>query len=261
MNITLIQTELAWEDRKKNIEHFRKLFNSVPAESQLVVLPEMFTTGFTMNPEKNAEPWDGAALSFMREMAAFKKTTVTGSVSVSDNGKYYNRLFWVSPDGTTSWYDKRHLFRMAREEQHYTAGNKKIITEIEGWKFSPLVCYDLRFPVWSRNRFINGVWEYDALIYVANWPEARIYHWKQLLIARAIEHQCYVVAVNRVGHDGNNYPHSGASMVINPRGEVVSNIPDHQEMITMHSLDKKYLDDYRKIFPAGLDADSFELTL
>ncbi len=261
MNITLIQTELAWEDRKKNIEHFRKLFNSVPEESQLVVLPEMFTTGFTMDPEKNAEPSNGAALEFMREMAALKNATVAGSVSVSDNGNFYNRLFWTGPDGSVQHYDKRHLFRMAREDQHYTAGNKKLLTEIGGWKFCPLVCYDLRFPVWSRNRFINGSWDYDVLIYVANWPESRIQHWKHLLIARAIENQCYVVAVNRIGQDGNKFAHSGSSMVVNPRGEVVSNIPEHKEMITMQTLDKKYLEEYRKIFPLGLDTDDFTIAV
>ncbi len=259
MKITLIQTRLAWEQPEKNRAHFGQLINSISENTDLIILPEMFTTGFTMAPEKNAEPAEGATLAWMREMATKKKAVICGSVSVAENKKFYNRLYWVEPQGSYKTYDKRHLFRMADEDQHYTAGNKKLITELKGWKLCPLVCYDLRFPVWSRNRFKNGSWDYDVLIYVANWPAVRAYPWKQLLIARAIENQCYVIGLNRIGEDGNGYDHSGDSLVIGPKGEVLSAIPPSQENVFTISLDKTSLEEFRTKFPAGLDADDFEI--
>ncbi len=270
MKVTIIQTQLFWEDREKNISHFDGLINSIKEETDLIVLPEMFTTGFTMNPEELAEPADGETLKWMKAKAKAKNAVITGSVSVEDDGKYFNRLFWVEPAGNFSFYNKRHLFRLAKEDEHYAQGNKKIITKIKDWKISPLICYDLRFPVWSRNRWQSavskplagkvqktqkGTWEYDVLLYVANWPEIRIYAWKQLLIARAIENQCYVIGVNRIGKDGNGIDHSGDSMVINPRGEIISNTKSNKESIETIKLDKQYLEDYKKVFPVGLDAD------
>ena len=266
MKITLIQTELFWEDREKNLEHFGKLINSIPEKTDLIVLPEMFTTGFSMHPEKVAEVSDGATLAWLKNKANEKNAVITGSVAVEENGKYYNRLFWVEPSGDFKTYDKNHLFRLAKEEEHYTPGDKKITGEIDNWKIRPLICYDLRFPVWSRNRFsvsdrheAVGSWDYDVLIYVANWPEVRNYPWKQLLIARAIENQCYVVGVNRIGKDGNDFTHSGDSVVINPRGEIISKTKAHTESVETIELDRNYLDDFRKVFPVGLDADDFEL--
>jgi len=210
---------------------------------------------------------------------------ITGSMAVKEDGKYYNRLFWVEASGAFKTYDKRHLFRMAKEDTHYTAGKKKIIGEINEWKVCPFVCYDLRFPVWSRNRFQEaddtdaetsaersrsrsrsgsgqeavGIWDYDVLVYVANWPEVRSYPWKQLLIARAIENQCYVVGVNRIGNDGNGFGHSGDSVVLNPRGEVISMTKANEESIETIELDRNYLDEFRKNFPVGLDADEFSI--
>lgn len=269
MNVTLVQTSLYWEDCGKNIAHFNALLNSVNEKSDLIILPEMFTTGFTMNPERLAEPTESIALNWLKEKAREKDCVITGSVAVESQGKYYNRLFWVKPDESYKTYDKRHLFRMAKEDEHYTAGREKITGTIHDWKIRPLVCYDLRFPVWSRNRFyrqdsntgeeISGYWEYDVLVYVANWPEVRSYPWKHLLIARAIENQCYVIGVNRIGHDGNGYAHSGDSMVINPRGEIISNIQAHQECIETVRLNKDDLEEFRRNFPVGLDADNFEL--
>jgi len=261
MKATLIQTHLYWEDREKNISHFDVLLNSIKEETDLIILPEMFTTGFTMNPEKLAEPFNGETLVWLKQKAKEKNTTITGSVAVTEEGKYFNRLFWVEPAGSFTVYNKRHLFRMAKEDEHYTPGNKKIITKIKDWNICPLVCYDLRFPVWSRNKFDkkHKVWEYDVLMYVANWPESRAYPWKQLLIARAIENQCYVIGVNRIGSDGNNYSHSGDSMVINPRGEIISKTKANEQSIETIELDKNYLEEFRKIFPVGLDADDFEL--
>lgn len=261
MNVTLIQTSLFWEDREKNLSHFEKLISSIPAQTDLIVLPEMFTTGFTMTPEKKAEDHLGKGFEFMKTMAVKKNAVVTGSVSTKENSHYYNRLYWVDSKGVYDYYDKRHLFRMAKEEQHYRGGKTKIIKELKGWKICPLICYDLRFPVWSRNKFNKetSTWDYDVLIYVANWPEVRNYPWKQLLIARAIENQCYVIGVNRIGKDGNDFTHSGDSMVINPRGEIISQTKANEESVETICLDRAYLEEYRKIFPVGLDADDFEL--
>lgn len=264
MKVTLVQTHLYWEDRNKNLAHFDTLLNSLKEETDLIVLPEMFTTGFSMNPERVAELWNGESLAWLKEKAKQKNAVLTGSVAVEENGNYYNRLFWVRPDGTFETYDKRHLFRMAKEDAHYSAGSKKIITGLNGWKICPLVCYDLRFPVWSRNHFTKTSEkscdaEYDVLIYVANWPEVRNYPWKQLLIARAIENQCYVVGVNRIGKDGNDFSHSGDSVVINPRGEIISKTAAHAESIETVELKMDYLTEFRKLFPVGLDADPFKL--
>jgi len=260
MKISLVQTTLHWQDRKKNLAHFSSLLQGHEG-SGLIVLPEMFSTGFTMEPEKFAEVADGETLQWMKEQAKKLRSTITGSVSVSENGKYFNRLFWVEPNGKVSHYNKRHLFRMGKEDQHYTAGVEKLITEIDGFKFCPLVCYDLRFPVWSRNKFnlVTKSWDYDVLLYVANWPEVRSYAWKSLLVARAIENQCYVVGVNRTGKDGNNIDHAGDSMVIGPKGETLLHLKKEQEGVFDVELDQSSLKDFREHFPVGMDADSFRL--
>ena len=263
MQVTLIQTSLFWEDREKNLAHFNNLLNSVQEKTDLIVLPEMFTTGFTMNPSKLSEPASGPTLAWLQQKAKEKNAVIMGSVAVEEKGNYFNRLFWVQPNGTFSFYNKRHLFRMAGEDKHYSAGENKIIQAIGEFKICPLVCYDLRFPVWSRNTFTknNGSYTaaYDVLIYVANWPEVRSYPWKQLLIARAIENQCFVIGVNRIGADGNNIAHSGDSMVINPRGEIISKTKANEESIETVTLDYNYLSEFRKVFPVGLDADDFKL--
>ncbi|HRD38295.1 MAG TPA: nitrilase-related carbon-nitrogen hydrolase, partial [Bacteroidia bacterium] len=217
-----------------------------------------------MNPSKLSEPASGPTLAWLQQKAQEKNAVITGSVAVEEKGNYFNRLFWVQPNGTFSFYNKRHLFRMAGEDKHYSAGENKIIQAIGEFKICPLVCYDLRFPVWSRNTFTknNGSYTaaYDVLIYVANWPEVRSYPWKQLLIARAIENQCFVIGVNRIGADGNNIAHSGDSMVINPRGEIISKTKANEESIETVSLDYNYLSEFRKVFPVGLDADDFKLS-
>lgn len=263
MQVTLIQTSLFWEDREKNLAHFDNLLLSVKEKTDLIVLPEMFTTGFTMNPSKLSEPASGPTLAWLQQKAKEKNTVITASVAVEEKGNYFNRLFWVQPNGTFSFYNKRHLFRMAGEDKHYSAGENKIIQTIGEFNICPLVCYDLRFPVWSRNTFTknNGSYTaaYDVLIYVANWPEVRSYPWKQLLIARAIENQCFVIGVNRIGADGNNIAHSGDSMVINPRGEIISKTKANEESIETVTLDYNYLSEFRKVFPVGLDADDFKL--
>ncbi len=260
MKVTLIQTELFWEEREKNFSHFEKLINRID-ETDLIVLPEMFTTGFAMNPYKISEKADGITLNWLKQRAKEKSAVITGSVAVEENGNYYNRLYWVEPNENFQTYDKRHLFRMAKEDEHFKAGKKKIITQIRDWKICPLICYDLRFPIWSRNGFNreNRKSDYDILVYVANWPEVRNYPWKQLLIARAIENQCYVIGVNRIGKDGNGFSHSGDSMVVNPRGEIISKTKAHEESVETVELDKSYLEEFRKVFPVGMDADGFKI--
>jgi omega-amidase len=261
MKITYIQTHLHWENREKNLSHFNSLINAITEPTDLIILPEMFTTGFTMNPKQFAEN-DTVTLNWLKQKSKEKNAVITGGVAIHEHTNYFNRLFWVEPNQSYSTYDKGHLFRMAKEDQNYSSGTKKIIKQINGWKICPLICYDLRFPVWSRNTFkkisdTECEAEYDVLIYIANWPEVRNYPWKQLLIARAIENQCYVVGVNRIGLDGNNIPHSGDSLVINPRGEIINNVKTHEEGIETITLDKNYLTDFRKAFPVGLDADEF----
>lgn len=254
--ITTIQTHLFWEDVQKNLEHFDEKINEIDGPVDIIVLPEMFTTGFTMNPEMLAEQHGGKGLQWMMQKSKEKNCVIVGSISVKENANFYNRLYWAKPGGTYEYYDKRHLFRMGNEDEHYTPGNKKLIINYKGWKICPLVCYDLRFPVWSRNRKDNT---YDVLIYVANWPEVRSYPWKQLLIARAIENQAYVVGVNRIGEDGNQINHSGDSSIINPRGEIISQTLAHQDKLETTHLSYSYLQDFRKVFPVMLDGDDFEI--
>lgn len=258
MKVTLLQTPLFWEDTEKNLAHFDALLTSVKEKTDLIVLPEMFSTGFSMEPERVAEPHKTRTYRWLLEKAREKNAVITGSVAVQEGSDYFNRLHWAEPGGACDFYDKRHLFRMAGEEKKYKAGTKKIIKQIGDWRVLPLVCYDLRFPVWSRN-FAKQAPQYDVLIYVANWPAVRSYPWKQLLIARAIENQCYVVGLNRVGKDGNGYEHTGDSMVLNPRGEIISHMKANEACIETVELDLHYLEEFRKTFPVSLDADDFEI--
>ena len=258
LKITIIQYDLHWENKEKNLKMFSQKIGAISDPTDLIVLPEMFTTGFSMNPNKFAEPMNGETVNWMKEKAQEKECVITGSFICIENGKCFNRLVWMNADGTYSTYDKRHLFRMANEDSHYTAGQKKIIVELKGWKICPLICYDLRFPVWSRNRFSA---DYDLLIYVANWPEIRSYPWKTLLLARAIENQSYVAGLNRVGKDGNDIYHSGDSAVINAKGEIISKIKAHEESCEAITLNYSELAEFRKNFPAMLDADDFEIKI
>ena len=257
ISITTIQTNLYWEDIDKNLSHFDEKLNLVIELTDIIVLPEMFTTGFTMNTGLFAEEHGGKGLQWMQQKAKEKNCVLVGSISVKDKQYFHNRLYWVMPNGSYQYYDKRHLFQMGKEDLHYTAGTQKLIIEYKGWKICPLICYDLRFPVWSRSRKDNT---YDVLIYVANWPEVRSYPWKQLLIARAIENQAYVVGVNRIGEDGNTMVHSGDSCVINPRGELISKTKAHEDISETVNLSYTYLEEFRKVFPVMLDGDEFQLT-
>ena len=255
LKVTIVQTNLAWENVDANLSSFsQKLESLEPSSTDLIVLPEMFSTGFTMNASAVAEPMNGKAVEWMAKIAAQKNAVITGSCIIKDDGKFYNRLIWMRPDGTYEYYNKRHTFRMAEENKTYASGDKKLIVELAGWKICPLVCYDLRFPVWSRN---TG--NYDCLIYVANWPERRSYAWRHLLIGRAIENQSYVVGVNRIGKDGKDIDYSGYSVVLNAKGEPISNTKPNTESIETVSLSYQELENYRKEFPVSLDADKFSV--
>jgi omega-amidase len=256
LKITTIQTNLFWENVAENLAHFTAKLNIIKEETDIIVLPEMFTTGFTMSPEILAEEHGGLGLQWMIEKSVEKKCVIVGSISVKQNNQFFNRLYWAKPDGTFEFYDKRHLFQMGNEHHHYTAGDRKLIIEYKGWKICPLICYDLRFPVWSRNINTNV---YDVLIYVANWPEVRSYPWKQLLIARAIENQCYVVGVNRIGEDGNGISHSGDTLIVAPKGEVISKTKAHEDAMETNILSINSLTDFRKIFPVLNDGEKFEI--
>ena len=252
LTVTIIQTELFWEQTDRNLDHFKAKINEISQETDLVILPEMFSTGFSMQPEKLAEPTEGKTLKWMQSMAYAKNVTLTGSVIIHENGNYYNRLFVVFPDGSYKIYDKRHLFRMGEENKHYTAGKNRVIFNLGKWRILPLICYDLRFPVWSRNRN-----DYDLALYIANWPEARRHVWRTLLIARAMENQVYIAGVNRIGEDGNGLTYSGDSMVIDPRGNILSTTESHQESVETLNLSLDELNRFREKFPVGKDADEF----
>lgn len=257
LRITIVQSHLHWEDATANRAMFAEKLNQI-SDTHIILLPETFTTGFSMHPHKLAEHTNGKTTGWMKQIAAEKKAVIAGSALVEDAGKYYNRLLWVQPGGKVLKYDKRHLFSLTGEEKVMTPGAERLIVQHNEWKICPLICYDLRFPTWSRNRLMqNGEALYDVLVYVANWPERRSYAWKQLLVARAIENQCYVVGVNRVGNDGNDIYHSGDSLVIDPLGQVLFHAADKEVVHTL-SLDLNLLKSVRTQFSFLKDADDFE---
>lgn len=255
LNITLIQTALFWETPAANLAMLEEKIWQIKQPTDLIVLPEMFTTGFTMNAAAVAEPMNLTTFKWMKQQAAQTGAVITGSYVVKEDGKFYNRLLWMEPDGSYDFYDKRHLFRMAEEHLTYSAGNKKMIKNLKGWNIRPLVCYDLRFPVWSRNR--NN--EYDLLLYVANWPAPRTKAWDILLQARAVENLCYVAGVNRVGTDGKGMDYSGYSTIVNFKGDKLFMYDEGESFIHTDVLDKESLLEFRQKFPAHMDADNFSL--
>ncbi|WP_420147314.1 amidohydrolase [Spirosoma sp.] len=261
MHITLLQSSLYWHDPVANRATLEEHIFNLPAPTDLIVLPEMFTTGFTMDAANVAEPMNLTTFRWLKQMAAQTGAVVTGSYVVREAGNFFNRLVWMQPDGQYDTYDKRHLFRMAGEDGIYTAGTRRIIKEWKGFRICPLICYDLRFPVWSRNT--NGKsqdFDYDLLLYVANWPAARRNAWNTLLQARAIENLSYVAGVNRVGVDGNNHPYTGDSALIDFKGDVLFRHSD-TEIVHQQTLSLDELRSFREKFPANLDADTFTLSL
>jgi omega-amidase len=270
LTFTLIQTDLHWEDKAANLQMLEGKINSITEKTEVIVLPEMFTTGFSMQPEKFAETMDGEAMQWMKRLSAEKRVVITGSLVMQENDHYYNRLIWMLPNGQLGIYDKRHLFANGQEDKHYVQGHKRLIASVKGWRINLQICYDLRFPVWARQSLLpadheqdgNGQsqkspeLEYDVLVYVANWPEPRNHAWKTLLQARAIENQCFAVGVNRVGKDGNGMYHSGDSMLVDPMGHVVYQ-KAHDEDIATITIQKQDLEDVRSRLPFYKDADPF----
>jgi len=254
LRVALLQADLAWHDIGANIARFDALLSPLAGKADLVALPEMFSTGFTMKPSEVAEGMDGLATAALRRWARELNAHVAGSVVIHESGRYYNRLLWARPDGTIEHYDKRHLFRMAGEDAVYAPGTLAPVMDIEGWKIRPFICYDLRFPVWSRN--VGNAW--DVALYVANWPAKRARHWRALLAARAIENQCYVVGVNRVGNDGSGVAYAGDSLAIDYSGEILLDAGGAEGVLTCE-LAYERLADYRRSFPAWKDADPFTL--
>jgi omega-amidase len=252
INISIIQPDIVWEDKAANLKQYEQYISGITERRHVVVLPEMFSTGFSMSPERLAEPMTGASVVWMKEMARTYRCILTGSLIIEEDGKYYNRLLWVQPDGNIGQYDKRHLFAYAGEDKHYTRGEKRLIVQVNGWRICLLVCYDLRFPIWARNKKE----EYDVLLYVANWPQKRSLAWRTLLQARAIENMSYVVGVNRVGKDGKDIIYNGESAVYSPLGEVLWQQAQYAVCHTI-TLDKKSLSQSRTEYPFLKDADDF----
>ncbi|RYY43481.1 MAG: amidohydrolase [Chitinophagaceae bacterium] len=263
LTITIIQTDLHWENKAANMRMLEDKLRNLKQPTEIVLFPEMFTTGFSMSPSELAETMDGESVQWMRDMAVRHRVVLGGSVIIKEAGNFYNRFIWMLPNGQMGTYDKRHRFAFAGEDKHYSAGSKRTIAQVKGWKINLQVCYDLRFPVWSRQQLKPNEQEeltpeFDVLIYVANWPERRSHAWKTLLCARAIENQCYVVGVNRVGKDGNDIYHSGNSMVIDALGEVLYHMADDEDIFTI-SLQREHLESVRARFPFWKDGDPFSI--
>jgi predicted amidohydrolase len=253
LKVTLVQSMLHWEQAAANRDLFAGKLAGLKGSTDLIVLPEMWTTGFTMNTAL-AETMEGETVRWMREQAALADAAIYGSVIIAEGGMTFNRGLFVTPDGSVAHYDKRHLFRFANETEHFSAGSKRVVVEWRDWRILLQICFDLRFPVFARNKG-----DYDAALYVANWPETRSYPWSHLLIARAIENQCYVVGVNRVGMDGKGLHYVGDSVAIDPKGQVIASCKSASDCVTHAMFDAAALADFRAKFPVGMETDDFEL--
>lgn len=253
LNVTIVQADLAWHDAKANLAQFETSIGAIDTTTDLVILPEMFTTGFTMDAAGNADTMNGAAIDHMLRWAGKIDAAICGSLIIKDGSRYFNRFVFAKPDGSIEYYDKRHLFRLAGEVEHYSAGSRAIIVEWRDWRICPLVCYDLRFPVWSRH---SSELDYELLVYVANWPSRRHLAWQTLLRARAIENLSFVAGVNRCGTDGNDLPYSGGSAVIDYLGQDLVDLGESAGQATV-TLEKDALRTFRERFPFQIDADRF----
>lgn len=255
LRVAVIQSDLIWENPQENRIGFTNKIITITEPVDIIVLPEMFTTGFTMNPSKVSETMQGDTIHWMQKIAAQKNAAVTGSIIIKEKDRFYNRLLFVHPNGTIEHYDKRHTFTLAGEDKVYAAGTEKLLVDYKGWKICPLICYDLRFPVWARN-----VDDYEVLIYVANWPKVRTVAWDALLKARAIENMSYCIGVNRIGLDGHEHEYSGHSSVYDVLGSRLDSIPSEKEAIEIVTLDKSLLDSHRTSLNFLNDRDAFSLT-
>ena len=260
LRVSLVQGATRWHDAAANRAYYGAFARSLKGQSNLIVLPETFTSGFTNETLHQAETMHGESFVWLRSLAQEVGCVITGSMVMRDGARCVNRLVWMRPDGTFELYDKRHLFRMAKEHERYAGGDRRLIVELNGWRICPQVCYDLRFPVWLRNRYDKAAqrFDYDLLIFVANWPAPRREPWRTLLRARAIENLSYVVGVNRVGVDGNDLPYSGDSAVLDFIGAPLVELGAQEQVVTV-TLDPAALAVHRERFPAWMDADDFEL--
>lgn len=255
LKIACIQSDLVWENPKQNRVNFTNKIKNISDSVDIIVLPEMFTTGFTMNARELAETMQGDTVSWMKQQAVKTKAAIVGSVIISEHNTFYNRLLFVESTGNIIFYDKRHTFTLVGEDKVFTAGNKKVIIDYKGWKICPLICYDLRFPVWARNTE-----DYDVLLYVANWPKPRISAWDTLLKARAIENMCYCIGVNRVGVDGVNIEYTGHSAAYDILGHIITSFNPNKEQVEIITLEKNHVLKYRNTFRFLEDRDCFNLT-
>ena len=255
LRVSLIQSNIIWENVDVNLAHFSKKINQVKGQTDLIVLPEMFSTGFSMNPKSIAEPMNGKTMTWLMNQAISADAVVTGSFIATENGQYFNRLIWMQPDGQYSTYDKKHLFTLAKEHESYTAGTERLLVDYKGWKICPLICYDLRFPIWSRNNV-----GYDLLIYMASWPTPRINAWTSLLTGRAIENQVYTIGVNRIGEDKNQLNYSGASSVVDYTGKSLYCTYDQEDVFTTE-LNFEKQKTFRQKLNFLADQDEFNLVM
>ncbi|CAL2079444.1 Omega-amidase YafV [Tenacibaculum sp. 190524A05c] len=254
LNISLLQADLSWENPKENLSFFSSQIEQISNDVDLIVLPEMFTTGFSMNASKLAEEVNGNTVNWMKDIAKTKNSSVVGSVIITEENQYYNRLFFVFPSGEFEYYDKKHTFTLAKEHETYSSGTQKLLVEYKGWKICPLICYDLRFPVWARN-----VEDYDLLLYVASWPEKRISAWDALLKARAIENMSYTIGVNRIGKDGNDYAYVGHSIIVDCLGEALSKEKNETAEIISVQIHKNTQEEVRNKLGFLKDRDKFSI--
>jgi len=257
LKVAFIQTELSWEDKVQNLKRFDDHFAKISEAVDLIILPEMFNTGFSINPESFAEKMKGESVAYMRNKAGTLNAVLMGSLLIKTSQGFVNRLVVAHPGGKVETYDKRHLFRLSEEFRIVNGGNQRLIVNVKGWRILPLVCYDLRFPVWSKNTYADDRYEYDVLVYVANWPASRTNVWRTLLMARAMENQVYCFGVNRIGEDGHGTYHSGGSMALDGKGNILSCVPDGEESVNIVTLSRQDLELYRESFTLGLDWDRF----
>jgi omega-amidase len=261
LKLAIVQTALFWEDPEANRSHFFEKLSGIREAVDVAVLPEMFSTGFTMNPQPVAEPMEGPTMTWMHSQAMSMNCVVTGSIVIEEQGRYYNRLIWMPPDGHYQWYDKKHLFSYAGEDKHYTPGSSKLVVKVKGWKLMPVICYDLRFPVWSKNHYHpDQGFDYDCILVVANWPASRSHAWRILLMARAIENLSYMVGVNRIGSDERGIGYSGDSAAIDPLGENLSAMLPNADQVEVVTLSRCTLDSHRERFRVWADWDDFTLS-
>jgi len=259
LTLAFIQADLHWENATANRAHFQKLINQINQQTDLIVLPETFTTGFPVDPKLWAEPIAGETMQWMQQTAKNKNTVITGSILLEADAGFQNTLIWMRPDGSYETYAKRHVFRLGGEHKHILPGKEQLFVELKGWKIKPLVCYDLRFPVWSKNTLKDDTFAYDLMLYVANWPAVRAKPWQQMLTARAIENLAYVLGVNRIGSDPQGVAYRGDSRLLDFKGQILAQAIAEKEGVVVKKLKMEHLIRFREKFNVGLDWDAFDI--